>query len=58
LTKPQRERLSYEIGLLLDDELGDMSAACDHWRRHAATFDGSRSRAVAERLQACNGGDP
>lgn len=55
LIEPQRERLSYEVGALLTDEIGDSSEACRHWRNHAKSFKkGQRREAVAERLRACH----
>jgi transmembrane sensor len=54
LTKIQRERLSYELGVVIEEELGQADEACRHWRKHAAANPrGLRSAAVRERLKAC-----
>lgn len=35
-----RQLVSYEIGTLLERQLGDMAAACAHWREHRRRFPG------------------
>jgi ferric-dicitrate binding protein FerR (iron transport regulator) len=51
LGKPQGERISYELGLLLEVE---SSAACAHWRQHVARFGSRRHTAeLSKRLQDC-----
>lgn len=39
-----RERLSFELGSILGDHLGDRAAACDYWSHHHARFRSGRYR--------------
>jgi len=51
--------LSYEIGTLLDRQLHDVAAACEHWAKHQRRFPGGRfSGPVADAMQrlACESG--
>jgi hypothetical protein len=51
LTKVQRERISYELGLSL--EAGG-EPSCAHWRRHLGQFGAQRRKAaLAERIARC-----
>jgi len=51
LTKVQRERISYELGLSL--EAGG-EPSCTHWRRHVEQFGAERRKAaLAERVERC-----
>ncbi|WP_434428060.1 hypothetical protein [Nannocystis pusilla] len=46
-----RQLVSFEIGTLLERQLGDTAAACAHWREHRERFpDGSRDEIVARSL--------
>jgi len=48
---PQRERISYELGLALD---AGGAPSCQHWRKHSASFGDSRSkRALDAKLASC-----
>lgn len=47
-----QQLVSYEIGTLLERQLGDRVAACEHWRAHAAAYpEGRHARAVASALE-------
>lgn len=49
------EVLSYERGLILQDDLREARAACAHWRRHATRFgDGRYAERVSAALEACS----
>lgn len=52
----QKARLSYEMGLLLQDRLRDKDAACRHWRWHAERFpeNGERAQRVNSAIKACD----
>ncbi len=53
-TSEQKERLSYELGVVLAEELDEPIAACAHWRAHHETYpSGARSDRVRERLREC-----
>ncbi|MCY0989299.1 FecR family protein [Nannocystis sp. ILAH1] len=46
-----RQLVSFEIGTLLERQLGDTAAACAHWREHRERFPGgSRDEIVARSL--------
>lgn len=46
-----RQLVSFEIGTLLERQLGDTAAACAHWREHRERFPGgSRDEVVARSL--------
>lgn len=51
----QRARLSYEMGMLLQDRLRDRDTACKHWRWHAERFpeNGERAQRVNQAIQTC-----
>jgi hypothetical protein len=54
LTALQRERLSFELGWVLENQLRDHAAACAQWRRHLKTFPASpRAADVRARLRGC-----
>jgi len=49
----QQERFSYELGLILADQLQD-AGACALWREHLRRFpSGSRAGKVHTRVQRC-----
>jgi hypothetical protein len=37
-----RERFSFELGIILTDQMHDSPRACAHWKKHAATFGDGR----------------
>lgn len=41
-SKGTRERLSFELGSIVSDHLGDRAVACREWDRHHAEFGGGR----------------
>ncbi|PCC68593.1 FecR family protein [Nannocystis exedens] len=46
-----RQLVSFEIGALLERQLGDAAAACAHWKQHRERFpNGSRDEIVARSL--------
>ena len=52
LTRRQRERISYELGLTLE---ASGASACAHWRRHHARFGaGLHAAELDARLERCN----
>ncbi|MFC1612186.1 hypothetical protein ACFL6C_14575, partial [Myxococcota bacterium] len=59
LTYDQRERFSFELGVLLQTRLADTAAACAHWQEHRSRFavDHRRDR-IAEFEEACVGLQP
>jgi hypothetical protein len=49
-----RARLSFELGVLLEDSLGQREEACRHWRDHLARFDFPRYKhEVQRRIRRC-----
>jgi len=44
-----RARLSFELGVLLEDSLGQRESACRHWRDHLARFDQQRWKDEVQR---------
>jgi len=48
-TRRSRQLVSYEIGTLLERQLDDTDAACEHWAAHRAEFPGGRYDAIVER---------
>lgn len=44
-----RQLVSYEIGALLERQLGESAAACAHWREHRRRFPGGRHDAMVAR---------
>lgn len=50
-----RERLSFELGAILADRLGDQRAACGHFRRHQRRYRGGRyGPELVRRLDECS----
>lgn len=47
-----QELVSYEIGALLERQLGDTAAACAHWQAHRRRFPGGRYDGILERTTA------
>ncbi|MBI5548236.1 MAG: hypothetical protein HY901_30520 [Deltaproteobacteria bacterium] len=54
---PLREQLSYELGVLLTDRLGD-PGACSHWIRHSREFTAGRFLREAEAARVRAGCPP
>jgi hypothetical protein len=56
-TKQQRARLSYELGIMLQDRLDDRVSACRHWHEHQMIFpnDTEHGEQVQKALDACDG---
>lgn len=52
-----RELVSYEIGTLLERQLGDVEAACTHWSAHRQRFPGGRYDELLARRAARLGCD-
>ncbi|MFV8755612.1 FecR domain-containing protein [Nannocystaceae bacterium ST9] len=52
-----RQLVSYEIGTLLERQLDDAPAACEHWRAHQHEFPNGRHAAIVERSLARLGCD-
>lgn len=48
-TDRSRQRVSYEIGALLERQLGDAAAARAHWLEHRRRFPGGRHDAIVAR---------
>jgi ferric-dicitrate binding protein FerR (iron transport regulator) len=44
-----RQLVSYEIGTLLERQLRDVEAACEHWLEHRERFPGGRHDEIVER---------
>ncbi len=57
LSPVQGQRISYDLGLLLEEQLDEPARACRHWKRHLARFpDDPRSQAIAARIAvSCSG---
>jgi hypothetical protein len=55
-TMAQHARLSFEIGLLLQDRLDAAAGACRHWRAHAEKYpeNGERAERVNAYIKACD----
>ena len=51
----QQARLSFEIGLLLQDRMDDKAGACAQWKQHARRYpdDASHADRVQEYIRAC-----
>jgi hypothetical protein len=56
-TKQQRARLSYELGVMLQDRLDDRAGACRHWHEHQMLFpnDTEHGEQVVKALDSCDG---
>jgi transmembrane sensor len=51
-SKGTRERLSFELGSIVSDHLGDRAAACREWDRHQAEFgDGRYAKEIEDARQ-------
>ncbi len=52
----QQARLSFEIGMLLYDRIGDKAGACAHWKLHARKYpdDASHADRVQEFIRVCD----
>ncbi len=56
--EPVAEIMSFELGGLLENKIGDLAAACGHWRAQQRRFlSGQYTKPVGERLQNCPPGN-
>lgn len=47
-----RERFSFELGIILTDQMHDSAKACAHWKKHAAAFGEGRYGVEVQRASA------
>ncbi|MFT3842212.1 MAG: hypothetical protein QM723_34805 [Myxococcaceae bacterium] len=47
-----RERFSFELGIILTDQMHDSAKACGHWKKHAAAFGEGRYGVEVQRASA------